>query len=60
MKNYFCRVFYEDTDSGGIVYHANYLKYFERARTSLLNLMNIDQKNYLMKKGLSLLLERCR
>ena len=30
---YFTRIFYEDTDVGGIVYHANYLKYFERART---------------------------
>ena len=27
------RVFYEDTDATGVVYHANYLKYFERART---------------------------
>lgn len=27
------RIYYEDTDSGGVVYHANYLKYFERART---------------------------
>ena len=35
---YITRIFYEDTDAGGIVYHANYLKYFERARTSLLNL----------------------
>jgi acyl-CoA thioester hydrolase len=29
------RIYYEDTDSGGVVYHANYLKYFERARTEL-------------------------
>lgn len=27
------RIYYEDTDAGGIVYHANYIKYFERART---------------------------
>ena len=40
---YFLRVYYEDTDVGQIVYHTNYLKYFERARTSLLNLLNIDQ-----------------
>ena len=37
------KIFYEDTDAGGIVYHSNYLKYFERARTSLLNLLKIDQ-----------------
>ena len=47
---YITRIFYEDTDAGGIVYHANYLKYFERARTSLLNLINIDQKKLLEKK----------
>jgi acyl-CoA thioester hydrolase len=30
------RIYYEDTDVGGVVYHANYLKYFERARTEFL------------------------
>ena len=49
---YLTRIFYEDTDAGGIVYHANYLKYFERARTSLLNLINIDQKQLLEKNKL--------
>ena len=49
--HYVTRIFYEDTDAGGIVYHANYLKYFERARTSLLNLINIDQKKLLEKKN---------
>ena len=46
---YVTRIFYEDTDAGGIVYHANYLKYFERARTSLLNLIDIDQKQLIEK-----------
>ena len=41
--HYYLKVYYEDTDAGQIVYHSNYLKYFERARTSLLNLLNIDQ-----------------
>lgn len=36
------RIYYEDTDCGGVVYHANYLKYFERARTE-----------YLEERGLS-------
>ena len=40
---YYLRVYHEDTDAGQIVYHTNYLKYFERARTSLLNLLNVDQ-----------------
>ena len=43
--HYVVKVFYEDTDAGQIVYHTNYLKYFERARTSLLNLLKIDQVN---------------
>jgi len=37
------RVYYEDTDSGGIVYHANYLKYMERARTEWLRARGFDQ-----------------
>ena len=43
-KHYYgLRVFYEDTDAGNIVYHANYLKFFERARSSLLKVININQ-----------------
>jgi acyl-CoA thioester hydrolase len=38
------RVYYEDTDLSGIVYHANYLKWFERARSDLLRLIGIDQR----------------
>jgi acyl-CoA thioester hydrolase len=34
--SYETKVYYEDTDAGGIVYYANYLKYFERARTELI------------------------
>ena len=41
--HFYLKVYHEDTDAGQIVYHSNYLKYFERARTSLLNLLNIDQ-----------------
>ncbi|MBL4631416.1 MAG: tol-pal system-associated acyl-CoA thioesterase [Paraglaciecola sp.] len=37
------RVYYEDTDAGGIVYYANYLKFFERARTEWLRQMGIEQ-----------------
>jgi acyl-CoA thioester hydrolase len=35
------RVYYEDTDFSGIVYHANYLKFFERGRTEFLRLLDI-------------------
>ena len=41
---YALRVFYEDTDLSGIVYHANYLKYCERARSDLLDLLGVDQR----------------
>ena len=37
------RVYYEDTDAGGVVYHANYLKFAERARTEMLRKMKIEQ-----------------
>jgi acyl-CoA thioester hydrolase len=36
------RVYYEDTDAGGVVYHANYLRFFERARTDMLSLLGAD------------------
>lgn len=37
------RVYYEDTDAGGVVYHANYLRFFERARTEYLRSLGIEQ-----------------
>ena len=44
---YSLRVFYEDTDAGGIVYYANYLKFFERARTEWLRSLGITQSSFL-------------
>ena len=41
---YNCEVFYEDTDMGGRVYHANYLKFIERARSKFIESLNIDQR----------------
>ncbi|NHZ37932.1 MULTISPECIES: tol-pal system-associated acyl-CoA thioesterase [Massilia] len=38
------RVYYEDTDAGGIVFYANYLKFFERARTEWLRAANVGQQ----------------
>ena len=38
------RVYFEDTDLAGIVYHANYLRYMERARSDLLRVLGIDQR----------------
>lgn len=38
------RAYYEDTDLSGIVYHANYLRWFERARSDLVRMLGIDQR----------------
>ena len=42
-------VYYEDTDCGGVVYYANYLRYFERARTRYLTARNISLADYQQK-----------
>ncbi|MGM0444645.1 MAG: YbgC/FadM family acyl-CoA thioesterase [Fibrobacterota bacterium] len=44
------RIYYEDTDCGGVVYHSNYLRYMERARTEFLRERNINLQEY-HKKG---------
>lgn len=41
---YAVRVYYEDTDLSGVTYHANYLRWFERARSDLLRQLGIDQR----------------
>ena len=46
------RIYFEDTDSGGIVYHSKYLNFAERARTELLRKINIDQSIIEKKYGL--------
>ena len=40
------RVYFEDTDLSGVVYHANYLRYMERARSDMLRLAGIDQRSF--------------
>lgn len=50
MFQYSCEVFYEDTDMGGRVYHANYLKFIERARSKLIESLNIDQRELLLEE----------
>lgn len=45
------RVYYEDTDAGGIVFFANYLKFFERARTEWLRACGIDQRKLAEENG---------
>jgi acyl-CoA thioester hydrolase len=50
MENMEIRIYYEDTDCGGVVYYGNYLKYFERARTEYLEERGLSITG-LMKKG---------
>ncbi|MCC5811090.1 MAG: tol-pal system-associated acyl-CoA thioesterase [Ectothiorhodospiraceae bacterium] len=46
------RVYYEDTDSGGMVYHANHLRFFERARTEWLRTLGVEQDRMRWELGL--------
>src|ERR1700682_4266137 len=47
-----CRVYWEDTDAGGVVYYANYLKFMERCRTDWLRALGIDQHRLRAERGL--------
>ncbi|CAM2801957.1 tol-pal system-associated acyl-CoA thioesterase [Vibrio ordalii] len=42
-------IYYEDTDAGGVVYHSNYLKFFERARTEMLRAVGVSQQTLLQQ-----------
>jgi acyl-CoA thioester hydrolase len=46
------RVYFEDTDAGGVVYHARYLNFFERARTEMLRAAGVSQIELKEKHGL--------
>jgi acyl-CoA thioester hydrolase len=46
------RVYYEDTDNGGVVYYANYLKFMERARTEWLRARGVEQDQLAAQQGL--------
>jgi len=46
------RVYYEDTDAGGVVYYANYLKFMERARTEYLRALGFEQDRLQQEYGI--------
>jgi len=52
------RVYYEDTDAGGILYYANYLKFFERARTEWLRSFGLNQDKLAQEEGLIFVVRR--
>lgn len=49
VKSLPCRVYYEDTDAGGVVYYANYLKFYERARSEFLRSLGYEQDELLTR-----------
>src|ERR1700750_1735509 len=52
------RVYYEDTDAGGVVFYANYLKFFERARTEWLRSLGVEQRKFFEDTGLMFAVRR--
>jgi len=52
------RVYWEDTDAGGVVYHAQYLNFFERARTEWLRSRNIHQSRIAAEEGIVFAIRR--
>ena len=60
-ENFFhdVKVYYEDTDSGGVVYYANYLKYLERARTEALFSIGLSNNKILDQFGSLIIVKSC-
>lgn len=54
------RVYYEDTDAGGIVYYANYLKFAERARSEFLRALGINQQQNLSENHTGFIVRSCK
>ncbi|MCC6202679.1 MAG: tol-pal system-associated acyl-CoA thioesterase [Gammaproteobacteria bacterium] len=52
------RVYYEDTDAGGVVYHAGYLRFMERGRTEWLRTLGFEQRRLAQEQGLLFTLRR--
>jgi acyl-CoA thioester hydrolase len=52
------RVYYEDTDRGGVVYYANYLRYFERARSEWLRSLGVNQEQLAAVEGVGFVVAR--
>ena len=51
------RIYYEDTDAGGVVYYANYMKFFERGRTECLREINVEQ-DALLEKNIAFMVKK--
>ena len=57
--NFNIKVYYEDTDAGGVVYYANYLKFLERARSEAIYSLGFSNKGLLENYGILLIVKSC-
>ena len=57
--NFTVKIYYEDTDAGGVVYYANYLKYLERARTEALSTIGLSNKKIKNDFGALIIVKSC-
>ena len=58
VHRYGVRVYFEDTDAGGVVYHANYLRFAERARTEALRAMGLPHSEMMVRHGMIFVVRR--
>lgn len=52
------RIYWEDTDAGGVVYHASYVRFMERGRTELLRALGLDQGRLMAETGITFVVRR--
>ena len=57
---YYTRIYYEDTDAGGVVYYANYLKFLERARSEAIYSLGLSNKEILNKENVIIIVKSCK
>ena len=57
--NFTVKVYYEDTDAGGVVYYANYLKFLERARSEAIYTLGFSNSSLLETYGVLLIVKSC-
>ena len=61
-ENFFhkLKVYYEDTDAGGVVYYANYLKFLERARTEMISSLGLSNRKLLEDYKILIIVKSCK
>ena len=54
------KIYYEDTDCGGVVYYANYLNFLERARTEMISSLNLSNRKLLDEHKVLIIVKSCK